>query len=407
MAIFLVALNMRMSVTGIGPLLDDIAESRGVSAATLGLLASIPLIVWAIVCPITHDIAARLGIDRTITLALVVLAAGTVWRSLSLSPADLWVGTVLIGAALAVANVLMPAIVKRDFESRTAGVMGVYSGLIGASAAIGTAIALPVARFRPGAAGGSSPALGWEAGLLAGGAIIPLALVVWVLVARASKRAASASEPRSTTASSTAPSTPAAPSTATRHGTRVWRDRTAWLLAIYMGAQSATFYICATWIVPVLLTQSVPEMVAGAWVTVFHFGGMGGSLLAPVILRFDGRSLLQVLLPATGAVGFLGLVFAPSFGLLWMIVLGLGCGAGLSVTLTLIALRSRDTATASAVSGMSQAFGYLVAALGPVLFGLAHDLTGAWVLSLAVVLAAVSAQFVTGLMLRDGRLVRL
>lgn len=399
-AIFLVALNMRMTITGVGPLLDDIAESRGVSAAALGLLASIPLITWAVVCPLTHGIAARLGIDRTITLALLALAAGTVWRSLTFSGANLWLGTVLVGAALAVANVLMPAIVKRDFESRTTGVMGVYSGLIGASAAIGTAIALPVARFEPT----PGAPLGWESGLLAGGALIPLALVAWVLVSRASRNAAAT--PRSTTARDPASST-AAPVAAPRHGTRVWFDRTAWLLALYMGAQSATFYICATWIVPVLLTQGVPEMVAGAWITVFHLCGMGGSLLAPLVLRFDGRSLFQVLLPVIGTIGAIGLVFAPSLGLVWMVVLGLGCGSGLSVSLTLIALRSPDTATASAVSGMSQAVGYLIAGVGPVLFGFAHDLTGAWVLSLAVIIVGVAAQFASGAMLRGGRLVRL
>ncbi|MGO3147652.1 MAG: MFS transporter [Leucobacter sp.] len=392
-AVFLVAMNLRMTITGVGPLLDDIAASREASAATLGLLASIPLIAWAIVSPVAHSIAARFGMDRTITWALVLLAAGTIWRSLTFSPANLWFGTVLIGAALAIANVLMPAVVKRDFGSRTTAMMGVYSATLGGAAGIGTAIALPVARAEV-----SGIPLGWEAGLLASGWAIPFALVAWMLVSRFVNRAVPAAAPTRAVVD--------------RHlahaglGTRVWRSKTAWLLALYMGTQSTSFYILATWIVPIQLSRGIDETLAGIGITLFHFCGMAGSLLTPIMLRFDGRSLLQVALPVMLFLGMSGLVFVPALVIAWLVLLGLCSGAALSVSLTLIAHRSPDTHTASAVSGMTQSVGYLIAALGPVLFGGAYDLTGEWILPLFVMGCALAVKFTVGWILRDGRMVR-
>lgn len=388
-AVFLVALNLRMTISGVGPLLNDIADSRGVSAGALGLLASIPLLTWAAVSPLAHGISARLGMDRTVTWALVALMLGTVWRSLEFSNANLWLGTVLIGASLAVANVLMPAIVKRDFGKHTATVMGVYSAALGGAAGIGTAIAIPVAQAEVG-----GRALGWEAGLLASGITIPIALVAWVFVtARSAKRAASRDAP-------------VPPALTPGIGKRVWRSRTAWLLACYMGAQSTSFYIFATWIAPIMFSRGESAAVTSTGITLFHICGMVGSLVAPLLLRFDGRSLLQVTLPVLQLVGVVGLVFVPQATFVWIVLLGLCCGAALSVSLTLIAHRTADAHTATATSGMSQAVGYSIAALGPVLFGLAHEISGGWVLPIGVSAAALVLHFTAGWILRDGRTVR-
>ncbi|MBP6685042.1 MAG: MFS transporter, partial [Leucobacter sp.] len=145
---------------------------------------------------------------------------------------------------------------------------------------------------------------------------------------------------------------------------------------------------------------------ASAGITLFHVSGMAGSLLAPFVLRFDGRTLLQVALPIALAVSASGLVFVPAASFLWVALLGLCCGAALSVSLTLIAQRSPTAHTAGAVSGMSQAVGYLIASFGPVLFGWAFDVTGAWLLPLGVAIIGLSVQFTAGWILRDGRMVR-
>src|SRR5690606_30157595 len=117
-ALCLVAANMRPTITAVGPLLEEIGEDTGMALATLGLITSVPLVAWGVVSPLAHGLSRRFGMSRLVVWSLVLLAAGTAVRSLPGPVVSLWLGTVLIGIALAIVNVLMPAAVKRDFPGR-------------------------------------------------------------------------------------------------------------------------------------------------------------------------------------------------------------------------------------------------------------------------------------------------
>ncbi|MCY1466368.1 putative transporter YycB [compost metagenome] len=58
-------------------------------------------------------------------------------------------------------------------------------------------------------------------------------------------------------------------------------------------------------------------------------------------------------------------------------------------------LRSRDAHVAANLSGMAQGVGYTLAAMGPFLVGVVHDLTGGWnavgVIFVVVTLGAIAA----------------
>ena len=179
-AVLLVAANMRATITGIGPLLDQIGDDFGISATTLGLLAALPLVAWAVVSPLAHDLSVRFGLGRVILWAIVLLTAGTVWRSLPGNELNLWLGTITIGIALAVANVLMPAVIKRDFPLRVAGITGVYTGLLGAFGALASGVVVPISHIET-----ASGAVGWQVALLATGILLPFAIVLWAWVTHA------------------------------------------------------------------------------------------------------------------------------------------------------------------------------------------------------------------------------
>lgn len=387
----LVALNMRMTITGVGPLLDEIANAQGTTPAALGLLASIPLIAWGLVSPLAHGLATRIGTDSAVAWSLLVLAAGTVWRSLPGPSLNLWLGTCLIGTALAVANVLLPVTIRRDFGSRIPLVMGVYSALLGGAAAISAGFVVPIAHLAPA----DGEPLGWRIALLASGLFVPIALVAWavthrrgILAGRGAARAATGAE---------------TPSDA-RVGRRIWRDPLAWWIAIYMGMQSWNFYVFATWLAPIELSRSVPPVAAGLDVMLFHFCGVLGSLAAPFLARTRLRSILPIVPPVLCIIGAVGIVLLPGvLPALWLALAGFSCGSALSISLTLMAQRAASHAAASALSGMAQSVGYLLAGLGPILFGLAHELTGGWLLPLAVVLLASAAGIVSGFAVRGDR----
>ncbi len=399
----LVALNMRMTITGVGPLLDEIAASQGTTPAALGLLASIPLISWGLVSPLAHGLATRIGTDAAVAWSLLVLAAGTVWRSLPGPSLNLWLGTCLIGAALAVANVLLPVTIRRDFGSRIPLVMGVYSALLGGAAAISAGLVVPISHLAP--AGGEP--LGWRIALLASGLVVPIALVAWGLTHRRgifAGRGASGAAGGSADGGSADDSAVGSAASDDRVGRRIWRDPLAWWIAIYMGMQSWNFYVFATWLAPIELSRSVPPVVAGLDVMLFHVCGVLGSLAAPFLARTRLRAILPIVPPVLCVIGSVGIVLLPGvLPALWLALAGFSCGSALSISLTLMAQRAASHAASSALSGMAQSVGYLLAGLGPILFGLAHELTGGWLLPLAVVLLASVTGLTAGVAVRGTR----
>lgn len=392
-AVCLVAANMRMTITGVGPLIEQIAADQGVTPAALGWLASVPLLAWAIVSPLAHGLSVRVGLSRTVTWSLVVLMIGTVWRSLPGGPANLWLGTALIGAALAIGNVLLPAVIRRDFETRVPLVMGVYTALLGGLGAVSAGLVVPIADLDPG----SGP-LGWRFALLMSGALIPIALVVWVVATRAPRPAA---REVVTAAAAEAVSRPGRDQGPV--GRRVWRDPIAWWVALYMGLQAALFYIIATWLAPISTSAGRSPVDAGIEVMLYQVAAIGGSLLLPFVYRGAQRRWLPAAIPVVIAGAFAGVVLLPHDPLPWILIGGLGSGMSLSISLIFMAEKAPDHRSAGALSGMAQAVGYLIAAAGPVTFGALHDVSGGWILPLALLLGIGATQVVCGLVLGGTR----
>ncbi|MFT4231994.1 MAG: MFS transporter [Leucobacter sp.] len=401
-AVCLVAVNMRMTITGVGPLLEEIAADQGVSPAALGGLASVPLLAWGLVSPLAHWLSMRLGSERAVTWSLVALGLGTVWRSLPGGPAHLWLGTALIGAALAIGNVLLPAVIRRDFGSRIPLVMGIYTALLGGMGAISSGIVVPISH-----AGAPGAGPGWRIALLCTGILIPLAVVVWAVAMRGSRTDRTApGTPAGTGPSDTNPvdtaTAPTAPPPDRSHGRsagrRIWRDPVAWTVAFYMGLQSTIFYMTATWLAPIETSQGRSPVEAGVDVMIFQLISIAGSLLLPLLYRGRMRRRLAAVIPVFTGGSFACLVLLPHTGtLLWLAIGGLGSGASLSLSLMFMAIRARRQEAASALSGMSQSVGYLIAATGPAAFGLMHGLSGGWIGPLALLLAVAAGQLVFGI----------
>lgn len=414
-AVALVAANLRMTITGVGPLLEQIATDQGVSTAALGALGSLPLIAWAVFSPLAHAVSARFGLTNAVTCSLIVLAAGTAWRSLPGSPANLWLGTVIIGVGLALANVLMPAAIKRDFPRRLGPVMGAYTALLGGFAALTAGLSVPLSQL-PTAHG----PLGWQVALLLSGTLLPPAIIVWIWAHRARRgRAATIlgadptadahhsveargsqtpgrSAPSSAT-DSTLTASAAGTASADRAGRRIWGDGLAWLVSVYMGVQSVSFYVMATWFVASQTSRGVAPVEAGVTLMVFQLCGIGGSLLMPVLAHGRLKRWLPGLVPVFGLTAWLGIPLAPQAMPLWIGVGGLVTGASLTVSLTLMAVRARTAMHSTALSGMAQSVGYGIAAVGPITFGAIQALTGEWVLPFAVMWVSGALQIIIGI----------
>jgi CP family cyanate transporter-like MFS transporter len=81
----------------------------------------------------------------------------------------------------------------------------------------------------------------------------------------------------------------------------------------------------------------------------------------------------------------------------WAICIGIAGGFAFGLAMMFFSLRTRSTQEASELSGMAQSAGYLLAAMGPALFGLLHDATHSWNAPLALLAAASVLLFAAGM----------
>ncbi|WP_328324881.1 MFS transporter [Kribbella sp. NBC_00382] len=367
-SVFLVALCLRPAITAVGPLLPQIGADEGLGEGALGVLGALPLVAFGLASPLVHRVSKWLGMERAVFVSLLVLAAGSVVRSYTGS-VGLWLGTIVIGAAIAIGNVLVPVLIKRDYAGHVSRAMSVYTAFITGGAALASAVAVPVAA-------GSD----WRLALAIWGA---LALVVALIRI-----------PANSTSTPLAAEAPleGAPLVS------VWRQPMAWLVTAYMGLQSTSFYVFVTWLPTIEISHGFSDRAAGVHLFLFQGFGLVGGLAIPWLMR-NPLSQRAGAVTASVPVGiaFLGLLLAPKLVIGWAILGGLGQGAALVAALSLISIRGRTHHETAQLSGMAQSIGYLLAATGPALAGYLTQLTGNWTAALIVFAVLAASQVAVGI----------
>ncbi|PLS24531.1 MFS transporter [Bifidobacterium imperatoris] len=382
--VFVVALNLRAPLTSVGPLLPRIGASEHLNATMQGLLGSLPILAFAVVSPMVHRAAERLGIERTVLAAMAFLTLGIVIRS-ACGTIGLWAGTLVIGCSIAVGNVLVPAIVKRDYPGHTSLATGIYSACMTGMAAFASAATLPL-----------SDAIGWQGTL--GIWAIPAGIVtlLWLWRSRAN---AQRTAPAAKTATNAQPRSRQSTASETRLRVSMWKRPEAWAVTLFMGLQSVNYYVCVTWLPTIEVSFGVPADRTGWHLAVFQLVGIIMGLLIPVLLKGDSQVAAVVVASVPLAIGALGLAFTPWLDLLWIIVASIGSGCSLVVALSLIGLKTSTTEETTQLSGMAQCVGYLLAAVGPTLAGTIYDITSGWRTVLIMLAILAVAQTAIGIII--------
>jgi CP family cyanate transporter-like MFS transporter len=362
-AVVAVALNQRPAVVAVAPVLGELRADTGLSSALAGLLTTLPVLCFGAFAPVAPRLARRIGLETAVALSLVLLAAGIALRLLS-PLALLFAGSLLAGAAIAVANVLMPAYVKREFR-RPGAVMGMYSAALNIGAAAGAAATVPLA-----------DALGvdWRTALGLWLVLALAALALWLPVA-GTGRAHRTSAPMPDGAGSWS----------------LFRQPLARRVTAYLGLQSVQFYSVAAWLPTLLADAGVPAREGGVLLGFANVVGAAGALLAPAQAgRMRTQRPLVLAVSVAYLVGLGGLLVSPASGtLIWVGAFGLAQGGGFALALTLVVLRSPTPLAAARLGGVAQCLGYLLAALGPLVVGALHDGTRGWTWPLVVLLTAL------------------
>lgn len=389
--VFLVSLNLRPSIAAVGPVLEQIGADLGWAGGLQGLLAAIPLLAFAAVSPLVSSLTSRLGVDCTILLALVAIALGDVIRSFT-GGVGIWVGTVIFASAIAVGNVLVPVIAKRDYADRVATATGVYSACItcGSAAAGLTASAMAQAWG------------GWRHAL-AFWAVPPLVVaVLWAArIAHSWRVAAAESRDAATAARAPMPDVDGGRAQDGPAGSMaaLLRRPMTWWVTLFMGTQSSAFYTMSNWMPSVSEHAGFGASAAGVHLFVFQFTGIFSGLLIPRLMQVHGSQVCAALTSSVPmVVAGVGMLVRPSLMPVWAFVGGVAQGASLVVALALIAMRGRSASETVLLSGFAQSIGYLIASAGPLLFGALYQATGGYVVSLGVMTAVALVQCVAAVL---------
>ncbi|WP_434641921.1 CynX/NimT family MFS transporter [Klebsiella sp. I138] len=364
--ILLIASTLRVTFTGAAPLLDAIRAGYGLSTAQTGMLTTLPLLAFGLVSPLAAGIGRRLGIERSLLVALILICLGIALRSLP-SVALLFAGTAIIGCGIALGNVLLPGLIKRDFSQHVARMTGAYSLTMGGAAALGSAMVVPL----------SLAGFGWRGALVMLMVFPLLALLVWLPQTRR-------------------PATAPLTGSGALHNRGIWRSALAWQVTLFLGINSLVYYVIIGWLPAILQSLGYSEAQAGSLHGLLQLATAAPGLAIPLILhRLKDQRGIAILVALMCAISACGLWFWPGQAVVWTLIFGFGSGATMILGLTFIGLRANSAHQAAALSGMAQAVGYLLAACGPPLMGKIHDANGDWHIPLiaVAVISVVMALF--------------
>ncbi|MFC5192462.1 CynX/NimT family MFS transporter [Algoriphagus aquatilis] len=364
LGIILISINLRTSIASVGPLIPFIREDLGISNGLAGFLTTLSLITFAIFSLFAPSFGKKLGHGKAIFLGISLLSIGVVIRVLG-GIELLYLGTALTGIGIVTANVLMIPFFKARIPEQIGLMTALLSTGMSLFAAIASGVSVPLAE---------DWGLGWRGSLISWVILMVLALIVWIPQLK----------PHSTQQTGSA-----------KPAKNVWKSRLAWQVTLFMGAQSVMYFTMITWLPDMLIARGMSPVNAGIALSYMQLISLIGTFFAP--------NLLMRLNQQSGVVLIVGIGYLVGYGSLFitneivtfaaLTIIGIGSGASLSIAYTLISMRTAEDLTTAKLSGMVQSAGYVLAALGPLVFGISLDLFDNWNI-LIWFLLAMTVQFI-------------
>ncbi|HEX4755280.1 MAG TPA: MFS transporter [Candidatus Dormibacteraeota bacterium] len=361
-AIFLLALNLRMGISSVGPVLPQVVHDLGTTLVYASLLTTAPVVMMGLASPLSARVGARFGLERAIVGAIAVVCIATGLRYWAHSPLFLLATAVLLGCGIAAGNTMLPAVVRRYFPAHGALMTGVYAVGINAGAGVAAFGTPRLALILPST---------WQSALAIWAGVAALALALWVVIVARSPR-----QPLGVRIALPQPT------------------RQAWLAAGFFGVQSIIYYGVLAWLAPLYEERGWSKVGAGLLLSFFTAMQVIGALTCSLLVQRTGR--LAEGLRATGAVAGLGLLLVAlsptSLTWLWMVILGLGVGGIFPLTLTVPLAMTSSVDAARSLTSTMLFYGYLLAATGPFIVSLLRSGTGSFTTPFLLLAALAGAE---------------
>ncbi len=365
----LIALNMRGPFIAVAPVVGEMQKDLGFTPVELGFLTGIPVLCFALAAPLAALAGRKLGPEVAVTLTLLGVLAGVLVRS-SGDGAVVMVGTVIIGLAITIGNIVVPLIIRRDFApARQGTAMGIYTAALNIGSFLTSMVTAPLAEL-----------VGWRLALAAGGLFAVAAWASWLVAV--GRRAV-------------VPESIALPDPAQATVPPASRWITAALTAGFAG-QAFSYYGVTAWLPSLLADElGMAPSAAGAGSSLFQILAIAGALGIPFAARYASPRTAGLALGLLWLTVPVGLLLAPELWWLWSSFGGIAQGGGITLIFIAVIRLARDQAAAGKMSAVVQGAGYSVGALAPTLLGYAHGASGAWTVPLLLILGSVTT-FIVG-----------
>lgn len=349
--LLVLSLALRPAIISVGPILLLIQQHFQLSYTQAALLTSIPDVCMGLFALMVPGLARRFGIDRCVVVALLLLGIATLLRALSPNAVFLLGSTFVASVGIAIAGAMTGGWIKTHFPHRASLFMGIYAAGLSVGATLAAVFSAPIAEL----------AQSWRVSAGVWSLLCLSAVASWIWITR--------------TFATPSPLAPARPGAATR---LPWRNPQAWWVALNFGAGQFVVYALFAWMAPASTETAVttwsPGTLLGVFTAVFAVASVCAGLLPGK--AHDRRGLLG-LSTLLATLGVAGMAFLPTgLPILYVVLAAIGLGMGFTVAMTL----PLDNAANAEQAGLWTVFmlfvGYLIAALGPLLFGALRDYSG-------------------------------
>lgn len=349
--VILIAINLRAPITAVGPVISEMSASLGLSNVEAGLITTIPVLAFGLLSGVVSRLAQRFRMEGMLLASMALLTFGLLVRPAGSVPL-LFAGTALMGCAITVGNVLMPAFIKLNYQGSVGLMTGIYAGFMNLFAALGSGFSISL---------GSLSGMGWKGSIGIWAVLGVLAFFLWLpqVTDRGQRKA---------------------PLPVQKKGRPFLRSGLAWQVTAFMGLQSLLFYSIIAWLPEILRDWGMEAGKAGWLLSYMQMGQLPVVFAGPVIAaKMKDQRPLIVGMSVFLIAGLAGIIWGrTAFILPSVLLIGVALGLAFSLAMIFFSIRTRDSGDAASLSGMAQSFGYLLAASGPLLFGVLHDLTGGW-----------------------------
>ncbi|ALU24889.1 CynX/NimT family MFS transporter [Myroides odoratimimus] len=371
LGIIFIASNLRAPLTSVGPVISEISKSLALSNTTAGLVTTIPLMAFGFLSSMVPKISRRYGMELVLLGSLILLSIGLVIRPYG-SLVTLFLGAALVGIAITVGNVLMPAYIKSNYQKNVGTMMGIYSVAMNLTAALAAGFSISLGKFTE---------MGWKGSIGVWLVLSIVTILIWL--PQVKKKQAIEGSNRGFTE---------------EKKVHMYSSKLAWAVTVFMGVQSLLFYCLAAWLPKVAITWGIPKEDAGWLLSYMQFAQLPMTFIGAIIAsKLSNQKLLAIGTGVLFAIGIAGLlIFKVNMIALWCVLIGTASGLAFSLSMLFFVLRTSSTTQAAELSGMAQSIGYLIAACGPPVFGALFDVTQSWSMSLIFLLVMSITLIVSG-----------